>query len=364
MSDTNSEEVFISYTQESVKHSERVLELSNRLRSEGVDCVLDQYETSPPEGWPRWMDKKIRDAKYVLVVCTQSYHKRVMSEEKEGIGLGIRWEGILIYQHLYDAGAINNKFIPVVFDEKDKAYIPVPLRGATYYSLTRSSGYKDLYRRLTEQPKTEKPKLGKRRSLPPKPVKTNPAMYLTIPIDVDLWNAAEWSATAFAYVQGSPPTLGIAYRNEEPARKIFEQWHKRYGDNDDFEELRISITEGPIKGRGDGYSVQIGTDPESWVKRLQAAGYAVDDHDIHVFVSRVNRMNPSPGSRNLELFKQEYRKWKTYFLAPALISRDNKSMKPLLDLAIRKGKIVFRHVSEIGKDDIDSAIFGKKNRVV
>jgi hypothetical protein len=66
------EEVFISYSHDSVEHVERVLQLSNRLRSEGVDCALDQYEESPPEGWPRWMDKKIRDAQYVLLVCKES----------------------------------------------------------------------------------------------------------------------------------------------------------------------------------------------------------------------------------------------------------------------------------------------------
>lgn len=45
-----SEEVFISYSHDSVDHVEAVLELSNKLRSEGVDCVLDQYEESPAEG--------------------------------------------------------------------------------------------------------------------------------------------------------------------------------------------------------------------------------------------------------------------------------------------------------------------------
>jgi hypothetical protein len=305
------------------------------------------------------MDKKIRDAKFVISICTVPYYRRVMGEEKEGAGLGIRWEGTLIYQHLYNAGAINNKFIPVIFEEEQKVHIPIPLQGATHYCLARKTGYDDLYRRLTDQPKTEKPGLGKRRSLAAKSVKTNPALYLTIPIDVDLWNAAEWTATMFGYDTAGPPILGIAYKHEEPARKIFEQWHKRYGNNDEFEELRVSIIEGPIKGQGDGYSVQIGSDPEAWVRRLTEAGYIVNESDLHMFVSRVNRMNPSPDSKNLELFKQEYRKHKTYFLAPAIISNDLKSMRPLFDLGIRKAKIHFRHVSEVGKTDIDSAVFLK-----
>jgi SEFIR domain len=354
--DTNSEEVFISYTQESVEHSQRVLRLSNRLRKDGIDCVLDQYEESPPEGWPRWMDKKIRDARYVLVVCTESYYRRVMGEEKEGVGLGIRWEGNLIYQHLYNAGTMNNKFIPVVFVEKDKTHIPTPLQGTSHYSLQRNTGYEDLYRRLTNQPKTEKPKLGKRRSVPPKEVKTDPTAYLTMPIDVDLWNAARWQGTAVLYVPGRPPVLALAYRNEEAARKIFEGWHKRYGDNDEYEELRISIVEGPIKGEGDGYTVHVGPDPEAFRKRLKDAGYGASDDDLYIFVSRINRMNPKPGSQNLENFKHWFRQHKTYFLAPAVLSADREVIKPLFDLGIYKSKIHFRHVSEIREHDVDAVV--------
>src|SRR5438876_918212 len=46
-------EVFISYSWDNDHHVQAVLTLSNRLCSEGIDCVLDQYEQSPPEGWPR-----------------------------------------------------------------------------------------------------------------------------------------------------------------------------------------------------------------------------------------------------------------------------------------------------------------------
>jgi hypothetical protein len=61
--------VFISYAHESEAHNERVFELSERLRSEGVDCYIDQYEVSPPDGWPRWSRNQIRQADFVLVAC-------------------------------------------------------------------------------------------------------------------------------------------------------------------------------------------------------------------------------------------------------------------------------------------------------
>ncbi|MEJ7623754.1 MAG: SEFIR domain-containing protein [Pyrinomonadaceae bacterium] len=40
-------QVLISYTHDSSEHKERVFYLAQRLRCEGIDCNLDQYEDSP-----------------------------------------------------------------------------------------------------------------------------------------------------------------------------------------------------------------------------------------------------------------------------------------------------------------------------
>ena len=348
-------EVFISYSHDDVNHVQRVLDLSNKLRAEGVDCVLDQYEASPPEGWPLWMDKKIRDVQYVIMICTEAYYKRVMGEEEAGKGHGVRWEGKLIYQHIYNAGSENTRFIPVVFDSSHTSFIPTPLQGATFYCVNNQEGYDDLYFRLIGKPKTEKPALGKLRPLPKKPVKTNPILYLTGPIDIDLWNKAKWRATFFMWFTDRPPVLGLAYENETAARRIFKTWHERYGENDEYEELRISIVEGDIAGEEPGYSVHVGSNPESATKRLSDAGYSFDE-DILMMVSRINRMNPPKESKNLELFKECYKKFKTYFLAPGVISKDGQQLKPILDLGIYKGTVHFRHVSEIGDNDLDLVV--------
>ncbi len=158
--------VFISYSHDSPAHNDRVLKLSDRLRADGIDCILDQYESSPSEGWPRWMDKQIRESDFVLMICTEIYWLRVMGTERPDIGLGVRWESSLSYQQIYNAGTLNTRFIPVLFDVSDVTHIPAPLQGATYYSAYTADGYEDLYRRITNQPRTEKPKLGKLRQLP------------------------------------------------------------------------------------------------------------------------------------------------------------------------------------------------------
>ncbi len=141
--------VFISYSHDSTRHDARVLELSNRLRTESnIECRIDQHEVSPPEGWPKWMDRHVAESDFVLVVCTETYKKRVDGKELPGRGLGVRWESTLIYQTLYDAGAENTRFVPVVFSEDDVQFIPKPLGGATRIDLGKSDGYQQLVSRL------------------------------------------------------------------------------------------------------------------------------------------------------------------------------------------------------------------------
>ena len=66
------------------------------------------------------------------MVCTEPYYRRVMGEEEPGAGLGVKWEGKLIYQHIYDADAQSTRFIPVLFDTDWVKHIPTPLQDATY----------------------------------------------------------------------------------------------------------------------------------------------------------------------------------------------------------------------------------------
>jgi len=64
--------VFISYSHDSPAHAAKVLALSNRLRGNGIDAVVDQYEPFPPRGWIEWMKHQVRDAQFILVVCTET----------------------------------------------------------------------------------------------------------------------------------------------------------------------------------------------------------------------------------------------------------------------------------------------------
>ena len=160
--------VFISYSHDSPEHADRVLALSDHLRADGIDCILDQYEDSPPEGFPRWMDRQIRAADYVLMICTPTYYRRVMGEEEPDKGHGVAWESTLIYQYIYNEGTSNKRFIPILLEGAHESDIPIPWQGVKHYRPTTTEGYEELYRRLTGQPLTPKPALGTLRTLPPR----------------------------------------------------------------------------------------------------------------------------------------------------------------------------------------------------
>ena len=159
--------VFVSYSHDSAQHKAQVLELAQRLCEDGVDCHIDAFEEAPPEGWPAWMGAQIRDADYVVVICTAVYYRRITGREREGVGLGARWEGGHITQALYESGGRNEKFVPVVFSADDIRHIPEFLRATTYYEASSEAGYTALYRRLTRQPAVQRRPLGPIRKMPP-----------------------------------------------------------------------------------------------------------------------------------------------------------------------------------------------------
>ena len=153
--------VFISYSHDSDEHREHVLALSERLRADGIETLLDQYVNgSPREGWPRWMLDQLDKATYVLVVCTPTYYRRFRGHEEPGKGKGADWEGALITSELYLARSRSLKFVPVFLSAPAEECIPEPLRSTTHYALTSGDAYQSLYDFLLQQSGVEPGPVG------------------------------------------------------------------------------------------------------------------------------------------------------------------------------------------------------------
>lgn len=49
-------QVFISYSHDSLEHKQWVLELATRLRANGIDAILDQWDLKPGDDLPKFME--------------------------------------------------------------------------------------------------------------------------------------------------------------------------------------------------------------------------------------------------------------------------------------------------------------------
>jgi formylglycine-generating enzyme required for sulfatase activity len=159
--------VFISYSHDSDEHRNRVLELSERLRSDGVDARLDQYEEHKGHNWPDWCDEQLEKADLVLMVCTPEYRAAIEGRAPEGARKGVCWEADRIKQEIYDNQCNKERFVPVFFDGASREEdVPIRIRSVSRFDPTDPAGYEGLFGRITGQPRVHMHKLGLLRSLP------------------------------------------------------------------------------------------------------------------------------------------------------------------------------------------------------
>lgn len=139
--------VLISYSHDSEAHIARVLQLAQRLREDGVDAWLDQFEPAPAEGWPRWMQRQVERAEFVVFVCTSTYRRRYEGREAPGTGNSVAWEGMLASQLQFENRFDHRTLVPVLLEGASQDEIPTTLRAGTFHELP--AGYYALLRRLT-----------------------------------------------------------------------------------------------------------------------------------------------------------------------------------------------------------------------
>lgn len=350
--------VFISYSHDSKDFQDRILAFSNQLRKEGIDANIDQYIDSPPEGWPKWMERNIQEADFVLVVCTKNYKLKTMGELS---GNGINWETSIVYQHLYNNSSINNKFIPIITANDSFDDILTPLQGSTYYNIDDQNEYDSLYWRLRGINK-QKPELGKLRELPEKERKT---LFISGLIEPDLWVKAKWKNIPiflFSDSEPTPPVMLIIFENLEVGTEIFKHLINKVGEKDKSERLRISIVEGEVPNQNFGYFVVIGENISVTNKILDKS----DSKNIEYILvqQQIHRMHPPADSPNLTKFKEEFAKHKCYYIAPAIRIFDKEKgygYKIEWNYKILKKEINFRNYDDIIDENDPEIILKNKD---
>lgn len=100
--------VFISYSHDSPQHKQWVASLGVRLRQNGVDAILDQWDLFPGEDIPAFMERQLSACDYALLVCT----KRYVEKANSGQG-GVGYEKMIVSSEMVQRMDVG-KFIPII----------------------------------------------------------------------------------------------------------------------------------------------------------------------------------------------------------------------------------------------------------
>lgn len=127
---------FISYSWDDDAHRVWVRDLATRLRADGVETTLDQWDAVPGDQLPAFMERAIRSNDYVLMVCTPRYKQR--SDQRQG---GVGYEGDIMTAEVL-ANANHRKFVPILRRGTWAEAAPTWLSGKYFIDLS-STPYSD-----------------------------------------------------------------------------------------------------------------------------------------------------------------------------------------------------------------------------
>lgn len=153
--------VFISYSWTSPEYEEKVLNLARRLKTDGIDVMIDKWMLKPGNDNINFMEKCVKDTSidYVLILLDKGYTEK--ANKREG-GVGVETQ--IISKEVYE-DVDQRKFIPIIFDRNENGEIDVPiyLRTRFYFDLTRDDvelQYVNLVKTIYNKPVYIEPKLG------------------------------------------------------------------------------------------------------------------------------------------------------------------------------------------------------------
>lgn len=159
MEDIQPPKVFISYSHDSSEHKRWVAGFASRLRNNGIDTILDQWDLSLGDDITKFMENGLSLSDRVLLICTDNYVRKADA----GIG-GVAYERMIVTAELVrDLG--TQKFIPVIRQDTDTPSLPKFMGARFFVNLSKpeqqQEQYESLLRELHKVPALKKPPLGK-----------------------------------------------------------------------------------------------------------------------------------------------------------------------------------------------------------
>lgn len=156
------QKVFISYSWTTPQHEEWVINLAERLMSDGIEVVIDKWDLKEGNDMYDFMESMVKSPEInkVLIVLDKKY-----SEKADSRSGGVGTETQIISPKIYK-NTKQEKFLPIVSERDDNgnAFIPTFLEGRVYIDLSSNEhfeeNYEKLIRNIYSRPSFSKPKLG------------------------------------------------------------------------------------------------------------------------------------------------------------------------------------------------------------
>lgn len=179
------------------------------------------------------------------------------------------------------------------------------------------------------------------------------------PINMPLWEKAQWSGLGFAIWPTDPPIpeLILAFKDFGAGKKIFRGWRKRLGEVDLEEWIGVTIITGINKDGPAHYRVAISVSEDYLSSQVHRKEHFVQ-------VCRMQDMEPSQ-TTNLDQFIYLYKKFGRYRLSPGLMG-SLQSMPPYeSELCVEKRRLRVVPAWQIGPGDpACAAMKGISNPVI
>ena len=158
MTDDKCPTAFISYSWDDEEHKKWVKEFADRLLSDGINAVVDQYDLSLGDRLPQFMEQSISDADFVLIICTPNY--KAKADRRTG---GVGYEGHIISDELFQHHN-ERKFIPILRRGNFETALPKFCAGKLSIDLSDIPFSEEQYHDLlaTIFGKKSKPPIGKK----------------------------------------------------------------------------------------------------------------------------------------------------------------------------------------------------------
>lgn len=151
--------VFISYSWDNEPHKKWVLELANKLRSDGVDVILDRYYLTPGKNLSLFVEDSLRKSNRIILVLTPNY--KLKAEKRIG---GVGQEISIINNELVKNISENERVIPILRKGSSDDSIPPFFQQYIYINFTKdvdfNSSYEGLLREIYKEPEVKIPELG------------------------------------------------------------------------------------------------------------------------------------------------------------------------------------------------------------